>query len=135
MKEAINSLKGPQKLNKDLYSESNQDKCALRLSDVSQHFNPITTDWGTWTYKKRLVCPSFDPRNYRFTNHPSVIYIKCGTTNLHKRNQIQTISHESDCVDYYIKQCCTDKMTVPKIVHYVWYGLKVKFDFYGFLVL
>lgn len=133
MNEVKNSLKGQQKMNNDLYSQFKQDKCSLGLSEVSNHFNPITTDWSTWTYQKRLVCPSFDVRNYRFKNQPPVIYIKCETTNWHQRNQIQTISHESDCVNSYIKQCCTDKMTVPKIVHYVWYGLKVKFDFYGFL--
>lgn len=91
-------------------------------------------------YKEQIVCPyviankTFIRRSYKHIHcqrKNSQIEVH---TSVPAVNIVQAMPFGSLCLDAYIRACCiTDQMPVPKIVHYIWYGNKDVFSFYGFL--
>jgi hypothetical protein len=115
-----------------MFIESKFKVCGIANTWQFSHNLPtMSTDWYTWYYDKIVKCPKLDMDN--ITYRKSFIHIQCNTTKLKYGNKIQSFQHDIKCIDYYIKHCCTDNMAVPNIVHYIWFGLSQRFDFYGFL--
>lgn len=125
---------------KKVEDNSEDIRCQSGLTATFYHiFNGITTDWNSWTYKEQAVCPYVLANRTTFMKRSSVLNIHCQQkqaqievfTSVLAANNAQAMPFGSSCFDAHIRACCKmDQMSVPKIIHYIWYGNKNEFSFY-----
>ena len=96
-----------------------------------------STNLSGWDFINRVKCPyihldTYPKRRQKATldcgsSPPTIKYT--WTTSV---GDLHTVPYGDKCLEAVIDNCCTDKMAVPNVLHYIWYK-KVEFSYFHFL--
>lgn len=123
-----------------------QTSCTVKTNwDRFLPYTSITTNLTHWNYTETTRCTYVNVLDTKhietmhdFSFDCSDKYSPSGFTTRYGKNRakvnkdIQAVDFGDECLLRFIETCCYDSLSVPNVVHYVWYQ-KIRFTFFEYV--